>query len=169
MRNRLLRLFLTSEVIFSLVRLFLKNSLKSFFGFSLLVTFLLVLRPFHPPRGVLGPFGPKVGSGVENEFPGPSGPGVPKVKNRVEKESKKWKFQLFFNFFDSFSTLFLTFWSPGPSGPGNSFSTPFPTLGPKGPRTPLGGWKGRNTRYFFGGSCIAPVLKHPAKLLQNRP
>ena len=38
----------------------------------------LGLRPFHPPRGVLGPFGPKVGNGVENEFPGPSGPGVPK-------------------------------------------------------------------------------------------
>ena len=49
-----------------------------------------------------------------------------------------------FPFFDSFSTLFLTFWAPGPSGPGNSFSTPFPTLGPKGPRTPLGG-KGRNS------------------------
>ena len=102
------------------------------------------MRPFHPPRGVLGPFRPKVGNGVENEFPGPSGPGAQKVKNRVEEESKKWKVQLFFNFFDSFSTLFLTFWAPGPEGPGNSFSTPFPTLGPKGPRTPLGGWKGRN-------------------------
>ena len=49
----------------------------------------LELRPFHPPRGVLGPFGPKVGNGVENEFPGPSGPRAPKVKKRVEKESKK--------------------------------------------------------------------------------
>ena len=84
------------------------------------------------------------GNGVENEFPGPSGPRAQKVKNGVEKESKKWKFQLFFNFFDSFSTPFLTFWTPGPEGPGNSFSTPFPTLGPKGPRTPLGGLKGRN-------------------------
>ena len=36
------------------------------------------LRPFHPPRGVLELFGPKVGNGVENEFPGPSGPGAPK-------------------------------------------------------------------------------------------
>ena len=38
---------------------------------------VLGLRPFHPPRGVLGPFGPKVGNGVENEFPGPSGPRAP--------------------------------------------------------------------------------------------
>ena len=51
----------------------------------------LGLRPFNPPRGVLGPYGPKVGNGVENEFPGPSGPGVQKVKNGVEKESKKLK------------------------------------------------------------------------------
>ena len=47
--------------------------------------------PSIPPRGVLGPFGPKVGNGVENEFPGPSGPGAQKVENRVEKESKKLK------------------------------------------------------------------------------
>ena len=53
------------------------------------------------------------------------------------------KFQLFFNFFESFWALFLTFWAPGPEGPGNSFSTPFPTLGPKGPGTPLWGLKGR--------------------------
>ena len=44
----------------------------------------------------------------------------------------------FFSIFDSFSTLILTFSAPGLEGPGNSFSTPFPTLGPKGPRTPLG-------------------------------
>ena len=49
------------------------------------------LRPFHPPRGVLGPFGPKVGNGVENEFLGPSGPRAPKVKNRVKREPKKLK------------------------------------------------------------------------------
>ena len=91
------------------------------------------LRPFNPPRGVLGPFGPKVGNGVENEFPGPSGPGAQKVKNGLEKKSKKWKLQLFLKFFDFFSALFLTFGAPGPEGPGNTFSTPFPTLGPKGP------------------------------------
>ena len=86
------------------------------------------MPPFNPPRGVLGPFGPKVGNGVENEFPGPSGPGVQRVRNRVEKVEKELKFPLF----DSFSTLFLTFWTAWPEGPENSFSTPFPTLGPKG-------------------------------------
>ena len=106
-----------------------------------------VLRPFNPPRGVLGPFGPKVGNGVENEFLGPSGPGAQKVKNS-RKRVKEWKFHLFFNFFDSFLTLFLTFWTPGPApeAPGSSFSTPFPTLGPKGPRIPLGGLKGGKFR-----------------------
>ena len=71
-------------------------------------------------------------------------PGSKKLKTE-SKRVEKWKFQLFFNFFDSFSTRFLTFWTPGPEGPGNSFSTPFPTLGPKGPRT-LGGRKGRNPK-----------------------
>ena len=60
------------------------------------------LRPFNPPRGVLEPFGPKVGNGVENEFAGPEGPGAQKVKNRVEKESKKLKKGWNFHF----STLF---------------------------------------------------------------
>ena len=35
----------------------------------------LTLRPFNPPRGVPGPFGPKVGNGVENEFLGLPAPG----------------------------------------------------------------------------------------------
>ena len=34
--------------------------------------------PSIPPRGVFGPFGPKVGSRVENELPGPCGPGATK-------------------------------------------------------------------------------------------
>ena len=62
----------------------------------------LGLRPLSPPRGVLGPFEPKVGNGVENEFPGPSGPGAQKVKNRVGKESKSGNF----NSLSTFSTLF---------------------------------------------------------------
>ena len=97
--------------------------------------------PFHHPRGVLGPFGPKVGNGVDNEFPGLQAP-VSKNLNRPKKRVKNWKFQLFFKFFDSFSILFFAFWA---SGPGSSFSTPFPTLGPKGPRTPLWGLKGRKS------------------------
>ena len=62
----------------------------------------LQLQPFNPPRGVLGPFGPKVGNGVENEFLGPSGPGVQRVKNGVEKESKSGNFK----FFSTSLTLF---------------------------------------------------------------
>ena len=74
----------------------------AFFGGALVQEFKkksgICLRPFHPPRGVLGPFGPKVGNGVENEFPGPSGPGAQKVKNRVEKESKSGNFNSFSTF-----------------------------------------------------------------------
>ena len=67
-----------------------------------------------------------------------------KLKTESKEKVKKVEISTLFQFFDSFSTLFLTFGALGPEGPGNSFSTPFPTLGPKGPRTPLGGWKGRN-------------------------
>ena len=37
-----------------------------------------------------------------------------KVEISTLFQVKKWKFQLFFNFFDSFSTLFLTFGALGP-------------------------------------------------------
>ena len=77
-------------------------------------------------------------------------PGAKQSRKRVEK----WKFQLFFNFINSFPTLFLTFGALGPEGLGNS--TPFPTLGPKGPRTPLGGWKGRNVRVEIEGTLVNP-------------
>ena len=50
---------------------------------------------FRPLQGSFGPFGPKVGKGVRNQFPGPFGPGAQKVENRVEKESKSTVFQLF--------------------------------------------------------------------------
>ena len=59
------------------------------------------LPPFNPPRGVLGPFAPKVGNGVKHELPGPSGPGAQKVENRVEKESESG----IFNSFSTFLTL----------------------------------------------------------------
>ena len=52
----------------------------------------------------------------------------------------------------------LTFGTPRPEGPGNSFSTPSPTLCPKGPRTPLGGLKGRKIR-VFEISCPSGVSK----------
>ena len=108
------------------------------------------MRPFNPPRGVLGPFGPKVGNGVENEFSGPSGPGVQKVENRVEKESKSGNSNSFSNFFDSFSTLFLAFWAPGPEGPGNSFST-VSNFGPEGPKNSSGGIEGSQHKHKLFG------------------
>ena len=49
------------------------------------------LRPFNPPRGVLGPFGPKVGNGVENEFPGPSSPGVQKLEILSSTGAGVWR------------------------------------------------------------------------------
>ena len=49
------------------------------------------------PEEFLGFSGP-VGNGVENEFPGPSGPGAQKVKT---ESKKRWKFQLL-----TFLTLF---------------------------------------------------------------
>ena len=51
-----------------------------------------------PPQRV---FGRKVGNRVDNEFPGPSGPGAQKVQNRVEKESTSGNF----NSFSTFLTL----------------------------------------------------------------
>ena len=100
------------------------------------------LRPFNAPRGVLGPFGLKVGNGVAHEFPGPSGPGAQKVKNGVEKESKNGKVNYFSTLFRLFFDSVFNFLDHGAEGPGNSFSTPFPPLGPKGPRAPLGGVEG---------------------------
>ena len=41
-----------------------------------------------PATGSFEPFGPKVEKKSENESPGPLGPGVQKVQNGVENESK---------------------------------------------------------------------------------
>ena len=43
--------------------------------------------PFNPHRGVPGPFGPKVGNGVENE----PAPVSKKLQTESKKESKKSK------------------------------------------------------------------------------
>ena len=59
-------------------------------------------------------------------------PGPKKSKT----ESKKSQNRLFFNYFDSFSTLFWTFWAPGLKGPGTHFRTLLATFGPKGPNDP---------------------------------
>ena len=59
--------------------------------------------------------------------------GAKKVKVGAEKESRRGMSK-------NFSTLSLTFGTPGLEGPGNASSTPFSALGPKGPRTPLPDW-----------------------------
>ena len=77
-------------------------------------------------RGSFAPFGPKVGKRVQKV----SSRGLKKVENGVEKDSNL----LFFNYFDSFSTPFSTFWVPGPRGSRNSFSDSFSHFGPEGPK-----------------------------------
>ena len=59
--------------------------------------------------------------------------GAPGPK-KLKTESKKSQNRLFFNYFDSFSTPFSTFWAPGPRGRGNSFSDSFSNFGPRGPK-----------------------------------
>ena len=46
-------------------------------------------------------------------------------EKKLEKESRMTIFQVFFRVFDSFSTLFRVFLTPGPRGPGNPFSNFF--------------------------------------------
>ena len=94
--------------------------------------------PWVPPEDFFGRFGPKVGNGAENLFPGPSGPEAQNVKIGVEK-SQKWKFQLLFNLFWLFVNSVLSFFEPAAAGPRTSFSTPFPTLDAQGPRTVCSG------------------------------
>ena len=43
------------------------------------------MRPLNPPRGVLGPFGPKVGNGVEMISQGLPAPGSKKLKTLSKK------------------------------------------------------------------------------------
>ena len=116
----------------------------------------LVLRPFHPPRGVLGPFGPKVGNGVENEFPGPSGPGVQKVKNRVEKESSG-NFNSFSTFLALFRLFFKLFGPRGRKAPGTHFQLHFQL------------WARRAQELLWGDGRVATlVVKTGLKEAENQ-
>ena len=54
--------------------------------------------------------------------------GSKKLK-RSRKRVEKVEISIFFQFFRLFFDSVFTFWTPGPEGPGNSFSTPFSTLG----------------------------------------
>ena len=101
--------------------------------------------PEHPTSGRLFPkhlpehflrFGWKKSPKMSSR--GLSAPGPKKLKTG----SKKSQNRLFFNYFDSFSTPFSTFWAPGPRGLGNSFSDSFSNSGPGRPKvTPVRGQK----------------------------
>ena len=65
-----------------------------------------------------GPLGAKLEKESENEFPGPLGPGAQKVQNELKRSQNRQ----FFDYFDSFSTPFWTFWAPALRGARNSFS-----------------------------------------------
>ena len=97
-----------------------------------------------PATGVIwAPSGRKLQIESENGFPGPPGPGAQKVQNGVEIffDSKKSQNRLFFNDFDSFSTLFGRFGPRGQKGTGTHFRTLFATFAPKGPNDPCSGQK----------------------------
>ena len=72
-------------------------------------------------------------------------PGPKKCKT----ESKKSQKRLFFNYFDSFLTLFWTFWAPGPKGPGNPFSNSICNSRPEGPNDPCSGQKFSQKKGFY--------------------
>ena len=82
--------------------------------------------PSIPLEEFLGPSGPKLEPELKMSSRGLPAPGSQKVKNRVEKDSKSGNFNSFSIFFDSFSTLFLTFWDPGVPAPGTHFQLRFP-------------------------------------------
>ena len=113
-------------------------------------------EPSIPQEEFLGPSGPKLETELKMSSRSLLAPGPKKLthsRKRVKKVEKELKFPLF----DSLSTLFLTFWAPGPEGPGNSFSTLVPTLGPKGQKLLWGGLRGRKTLGLAGaGGLMTP-------------
>ena len=73
-----------------------------------------------PLQGSFGPFGPKVEKGVRKWVPGAERPQGPKSRKRRPKRAK---IDCFFNYFDSFSTPFSTFWALRPR---STFFSNFP-------------------------------------------
>ena len=111
------------------------------------------LRPFHPPRGVLGPFGPKVGNGVENGLPAPG----PKKSKTESKKSQKVEistlFQLFWLFFDSF----FNFLDPGAGRPRELIFNSVSNFGPKGPKNSSGGMEGSQAETAENKAALAQI------------
>ena len=107
---------------------------------------------------------------------------------KSQMELKKSQNRLFFNYFDSFSTPFTTFWTPWPRGPGNSFSdsfsfwvllidSSFSTCWFFGPSGGPGAGSARESIWgFFEASALKaqmslvtrPVNLNPTPLLQSR-
>ena len=103
----------------------------------------LILRKLLPATGVIWAL--RAQSWKESRKMSSRGLSAPGPK-KSQTESKKSQNRLFFNYFDSFSTPFSTFWAPGPRGPGNSFSELFfklwarraqmtPVAGPGNPKS----------------------------------
>ena len=113
--------------------------------------------PSIPPEEFLGPSGPKLETELKMSSRGLPAPGPKKVLKTESKKSRKMEistlFQLFRLFFDS---VFKTFLVPGAArSPGTHFQLRFQTLGLKGPRTPLGGLKGRNRNSPFANQSAS--------------
>ena len=101
----------------------------------------LELRPFHPPRGVLGPFGPRVGNRSWKwvrgafRFQGPKS--LKKSRKRVKKVEKSWNFH-FWLFFDSV----FHFLDPRARRPLELIFNSVSNFGPEGPKNSSGGMEG---------------------------
>ena len=65
-------------------------------------------------------------------------PGPQKLKTESKKSQRELKFPLF----DSFSTLFLTFWGPGAGRPWGLIFNFVSNFGPEGPKTSSRGVEG---------------------------
>ena len=107
------------------------------------VFFLFFGDSRFPAAGSFGPFGAKAAKTIRNEFPGASRPGGLKNPGRSRERVKLDYFSTILTLFVSF----LTFWAPGPKGPGNSFRTLLAILGPNGLNDPCAGQK--FSRSFF--------------------
>ena len=135
----MVRLFLASEVLISLPRLFLKNSLKSCDP-STFQRNSWALRAQSWTRSWKWAPGP-----------GPPAPGVQQVKNGAEKESKveiSTLFRPFDSFFDSVAR-----------GPRELSFNSVSNFGPEGPKNSSERIEGSQLKRFFGeGICDMSIL-----------
>ena len=115
--------------------------LGKFFWQSRLMRVSESCDPSIPPEEFLRPPGPKLETELKMSSWGLLAPGSQKVKNRVEK-SQKVEVLTLFPLFDSFSTLFLTFWGPEAGRPRELIFNSVSNFEPGGPKTSSGGMEG---------------------------